>query len=69
MLTREKWQRITGPLYSEEFNLLQKEEDTGLTEEEKRRLEHVQKVLNRLVARFLKHSKPSRDLPADGTNV
>jgi hypothetical protein len=55
MLTKEKWKRLSGPLYVEEINLWDKAQDSGLTEAESERLAYLSRLLNRLFARFLKH--------------
>jgi hypothetical protein len=54
MLTSEKWKRLSHPYYTEELILKDKAEDNGLTEEERRRLEYLKKVLARFLNRFLK---------------
>ena len=59
MLTPEKWKRLSLPYLIERFNLFEKAGDNGLTEEEKKRYEYLDKVLDRLFHRFLKHY-PSR---------
>jgi hypothetical protein len=65
-LNSEKWKRLSGPLYVEELKLVEKAQDSGLTEEEKKRLEYIGKVLDRLLARFLKHSRITREFAPEG---
>jgi hypothetical protein len=57
MLDKEKWERLSGPLYEEEMTLWIKTQESGcLTEEEQRRLTYLRKILHRLFIRFTKHS-------------
>jgi hypothetical protein len=56
MMDIEKWKRISGPLYTEEFSLMEKAQDSGLSEEEHDRLKYLTKLLERLLSRFLKDS-------------
>jgi hypothetical protein len=53
-------------LYTEEIVLWEKAQDNGLTDEEKKRLEYLGKVLDRLLKRFLKHSRIANGLWFNG---
>jgi hypothetical protein len=69
MLNTEKWKRLSGPLYREEFILTEKAQNFGLTEEEQERLKYLKKLLGRFLSRFLKHSHLTGELPTNDADV
>jgi hypothetical protein len=69
MLDKEKWKRLSEPLYREELALWDKAQDVRLTEEEQQRLTHLRQVLDRFFSRFVNHSGDHQGTISDAHDV